>query len=298
MINKEVITVVTHSGAFHADDVFACATLALVFNDKKIEFIRSREKEIIEKADIVVDVGKIYDPTINRFDHHQTLGAGERENKIPYASFGLVWKHYGRLICPNDEVFNVVDKELVSPIDSLDNGFDLNPYNKNVPSATISFLIGIFTASWSEDFEKVNNNNFLKMLEWSKEILLREIFKTNETILAKEKVIEAYNKAEDKRIIILDKTYPAQEILRDFPEPLFIVRLLQDGKWGIKTISKDPQGFINKKDLPAPWAGLDGEELQKVSGVKDAVFCHKNLFIGAAESKEGALEMARLAVEY
>jgi uncharacterized UPF0160 family protein len=156
----------------------------------------------------------------------------------------------------------------------------------------------MFTASWSEDFETVNNTNFLKMMEWAKEILLREIFKTNDTVSAKEKVIEAYNKAEDKRIIILDKTYPAQEILRDFPEPLFIVRFLQDGKWGVKTISKDSHGFENKKDLPAPWAGLDGEELQRVSGVKDAVFCHKNLFIGAAESKEGALEMARLALEY
>jgi uncharacterized UPF0160 family protein len=297
-MTKEKITIVTHNGAFHADDVFACATLSLIFKDKEIEIVRSRESDVIKKANIVVDVGKEYNPENNRFDHHQTNGAGERENNIPYASFGLVWKHYGRELCPSDDVFNIIDQELVTPIDAIDNGFDLNPYKKDIPSATISSMIGFFTASWSEDFDSVNNINFLKMVELAKEILLREIFKTNDTVLAREKVIEAYKKAEDKRIIILDKTYPAQEILREFPEPLFIVRFLQDGKWGVKTISKDSQSFLNKKDLPAPWGGLDGEELQKVSGVKDAVFCHKNLFIGAAESKEGALEMARIAVEY
>jgi len=64
----EKITVCTHSGEFHADDVFAVAILKLVFGD--INIVRSRDKTKIAEADIVVDVGEIYDKNENRFDHH------------------------------------------------------------------------------------------------------------------------------------------------------------------------------------------------------------------------------------
>ena len=65
-------TIATHSGCFHADDAMACMMLAKYtkeFKDPKI--IRTRENEIIEKVDLVVDVGGVYDPNTNRYDHHQ-----------------------------------------------------------------------------------------------------------------------------------------------------------------------------------------------------------------------------------
>ena len=49
--------------------------------------------------------------------------------------------------------------------------------------------------------------------------------------------------------------------------------------------------------MPKEWRGLTGEELQKVTGVPDAVFCHPAGFIGGAETLEGAVEMAKRAVE-
>ncbi len=96
MFNRKKIAV-THCGSFHTDDVFACATLSLYFkkNNLKYKLIRTRDDNIIKKADYVFDVGGIYDPKIDRFDHHQYGGAGKRENNIPYASFGLVWKKFG-----------------------------------------------------------------------------------------------------------------------------------------------------------------------------------------------------------
>jgi uncharacterized UPF0160 family protein len=59
------------------------------------------------------------------------------------------------------------------------------------------------------------------------------------------------------------------------------------------------------RKLPAAWAGLrsvvdkpEGEKsLAEVSGVLDAVFCHKQLFIGGALSKEGAIALAKKALE-
>ncbi|RMD58252.1 MYG1 family protein, partial [Candidatus Woesearchaeota archaeon] len=48
---------------------------------------------------------------------------------------------------------------------------------------------------------------------------------------------------------------------------------------------------------PKEWAGSDAQTLAKLTGVQDAVFCHRNLFIAAAKSKQGALKLAKLALE-
>lgn len=43
--------------------------------------------------------------------------------------------------------------------------------------------------------------------------------------------------------------------------------------------------------------GVRDEELDKVSGIKGCVFVHASGFIGGNKTFEGALEMARKAVE-
>lgn len=102
------LTVVTHNGNFHADDVFSIAALRLVLPDFKL--VRTRDTQLIAQADIVIDVGGEYDPAAGRFDHHQRGGAGARENGIPYSSFGLVWQKYGLQLCHGDEnIVNAVD---------------------------------------------------------------------------------------------------------------------------------------------------------------------------------------------
>jgi uncharacterized UPF0160 family protein len=60
---------------------------------------------------------------------------------------------------------------------------------------------------------------------------------------------------------------------------------------------KEKKSFINRKDLPFSWSGLRDEEFQKVTGVSDAVFCHRALFLAVAKSKEGAIKLAQLALE-
>jgi len=78
------VTIATHNGNFHADDVFSVAALKCIY--PSIKLIRTRDLELIGQADIVLDVGGVYDPDAGRFDHHQRGGAGERENGIPYSS--------------------------------------------------------------------------------------------------------------------------------------------------------------------------------------------------------------------
>jgi uncharacterized UPF0160 family protein len=113
MENKEKLTIVTHGGNFHPDDVFSLAVLKTVFKDKNLNIIRTRDEKIIKEGDYVFDVGGIYDESKNRFDHHQEGGAGRRENNVPYASIGLVWKKFGEEVCGSKEVADEIDKKLI-----------------------------------------------------------------------------------------------------------------------------------------------------------------------------------------
>ena len=59
----------THDGRFHADEIFALAVLNLFYPD--LEIVRSRDENVYKNANIIVDVGHIYDPDSLIFDHHQ-----------------------------------------------------------------------------------------------------------------------------------------------------------------------------------------------------------------------------------
>ena len=56
-MRKEHSIIVTHDGKFHADDVFAVATLLLVFPGATVT--RTRDEGLIKGADAAVDVGGI-----------------------------------------------------------------------------------------------------------------------------------------------------------------------------------------------------------------------------------------------
>ena len=61
----------THSGTFHCDEALACGMLKLLPQFKDVPIVRTRNQSLLEKCDIVVDVGGIYDHKAKRYDHHQ-----------------------------------------------------------------------------------------------------------------------------------------------------------------------------------------------------------------------------------
>lgn len=64
-------TIGTHSGVFHCDEVLACWMLKKLPEYKNSKILRSRDYEILNQCEIVVDVGSEYIPEKKRFDHHQ-----------------------------------------------------------------------------------------------------------------------------------------------------------------------------------------------------------------------------------
>src|SRR3989344_3165365 len=293
------LRLVTHDGSFHADDIFAAATLAIMLEKKseQFEIIRTRDKEIVEKGYYVFDGGGIYDENKNKFDHHQVGGAGER-NSIPYAAFGLVWKKYGAEVSGSLEVARLIERKLVMPVDADDNAVNL--FTNNFPDILpykLHDVLATFAPSSLEDMSK--DEQFLKAYTWAKEILEREIKKTKDQIKLTEIIRGFYKASQDKRLIVIDKPkvsrFEIWDALADYPEPLFIV-YGDNLDWPVVSMRKDKTSFGNRKDFPKSWGGLDHDELAKITGVADAIFCHKGLFLSAAKSKEGAIQLAKRAL--
>lgn len=285
------ITIATHNGNFHADDVFSVAALKCVIPSFKL--VRTRDLEVIAQANIVLDVGGEYDPEAGRFDHHQRGGAGERENGIPYSSFGLIWQKYGLEICGgNEEVAKSVDSGLVSTIDAVDCGH----VEGVAQGISLSQTISMFNPTWQEDSHY--DVCFDEAVAFASRVLARFIASANGGISAKVIVAEAIEKAEDPRVIVLEQYTPWKRTVHALSEEaLYVVYPSDSGQWRIQTVPAELGSFEDRKSLPTPWAGLSNKALQDVTGIDDAMFCHNGLFIAGAESFESTMKMAAMALQ-
>ena len=284
------ITVVTHSGNFHADDVFSIAVLKHVLPSFKL--VRTRDKALIESADIVVDVGGEYNPDTGRFDHHQRGGAGERENGTPYSSFGLIWKKYGLVLCDNNQaVADRVDSGLVSNIDAIDCGY----VKGVVEGITLSQTLSMFNPTWEEEgnFDECFN----EAVDFAARLLTRFIASAHGSVNAKAIVAKAIENAEDARVIVLEKYTPWKKTVHILSsDALFMVYPSHSGQWILQTVPVEPGSFEDRKSLPKAWAGLSDEEFQVETGLDDAVFCHNGLFIAGTKSFESTMKLAEVAL--
>lgn len=296
------MVLVTHSGTFHADDVFAYAVLANVFPNH--ELIRSRDKADWQKGDIVFDVGG------GEFDHHN-VDKVYRENGVPYASFGLVWKAFGEQYLgrsfSDDEkraVLEELDKEFVQAVDAFDNGMELAKEN-DIKLNTLSDIIGSFNnivdaveVGDAEALEKRQNVYFLEATRMANRLLYNKMVGIKNVYRDKGIVKEAFENRSDKRLVVLDKGCNWGDTLWDLDtrqEVLFVVYPKPDGHY-IQVMRKGRDTFEARKDLPASWAGLR-EDLGEVVGIDDAIFCHPARFLAGAKSKESILKMAEQALE-
>ena len=301
--NKKKICV-THNGAFHADDLFATATLSIL-NNGNIKIIRTRDPKIIAMGDYVYDVGGENDGERNKFDHHQKGGGGVRENGIPYAAFGLVWKKYGEQICGNKEVSDCIDTKIVAPIDAKDNGIDISRFIfEGIHSYSVSAIFLSEMPTWKEDNSKIDSI-FIKQVKKVIDLLKREIKVTKDDLEGQKIILEAYKKTKDKKIIVVDFDLPRylmNETLCKFDEPVyFVYPSFRDNKiigWKTEAVRKSTDTMESRKLFPEAWRGLmeSSGKLKEVTGVPDAQFCHKSGFFLTVGSKEGAIRLAEKAL--
>ena len=307
--------IATHSGKFHADDVWAVTVLDIVFPGCTL--LRTRDPEQIRAADFAVDVGGIWDPESGRFDHHQKGFAGARQSGVVYASAGLVWrthgarcvsllamKHTGHALADDEaqQIAWAIDADVVQYLDMSDTGTA-----RNAPGGYgLSAVVSGFNPTWLDEQDAGNGDGaeamrlrqFRRAMEFIADVIVNQVKYRVGSLLALDRVRKA-QVLEDGRLLYVDNAaLPWTSIVRnEMPKVLFVISYgIADDRYMLHTVPASADSFDARADLLQAWAGLQGEELAAVTGVADAVFCHNNLFIAAARSYEGALEMARQAL--
>lgn len=300
MQQNSAFVVAVHDGQFHADDVFAVAVLKRRFGN--ISTIRTRDPENLAKADFRVDVGGRFSPEDGDFDHHQEAAPiRQNKHKTPYASFGLVWRHFGPQML-DKEIVQIVDRSLVQAIDSEDCGVAPWRDTPGQKPATLDMVIEMCNPMWNELSEirdretamKVAFDNAVRLAEI---ILDRAVQRATAEIEARVRVRDAIRRAEDPRIVVMENEMPWQRvILQEGRQALFVICHRTDGKWGLRCVPVQQNSQEYRKPLPEAWAGKVDDELAVLTGVADAIFCHENRFVAIARSREGVYRLAQLAL--
>ncbi len=274
---------VTHAGNFHADDVFSSMFMARLYGD--ITLIRLNDYKD-DGSKIAFDIG------LGKFDHHQANYNKKRANGIHYCGFGLLWQEYGlkylrkiKVKYP-EKVFNILDELLVIQIDAIDNGeyFIDAPFN----IYTLAGLIEQFRPKIGKKEDE--NECFLKAVSFA-DIIFEQILNDAIGKVYALNEIEKKKKTIKDNILILDKYIPYEyAIFKLELDVNFVVYPSNRGCYAAHTVPTKYKGFTPKIPFKKEWAGLRDEELQKVSGIKTAHFCHKKLFLATATTKEDALK--------
>ncbi len=315
-------TIATHSGTFHADDVFGVGILMGVFPSHTL--IRTRKQELIDAADFAVDVGGSWDVATGRFDHHQRGFDGARPahevdgTTVPgvgYASAGLVWSAFGTAYVKawassaghslDDaavaEIVRSIDHSLVQYLDIVDTGQgDVSP-----GIFGLSSLIAQLNTHWLEEQgldlaakAALLETRFREAIAITRKFLDHAISKKVAQLRAMDTVRNAPRLLGGRVLHLQEGGMPwTHVVVHEMPEVMFVIYPDSDGnQYQIKTVPVEAGSFTARMDLPEAWAGLRDGELAAVNGVADSVFCHLNLFIGGARSFDGAVKMAELAL--
>lgn len=288
-------TVVTHSGGFHADDVFAVAAFQLLLGKEKVEVVRTRDDEVIAQGDYVVDVGGEYNHERKRYDHHQP-GAPVRDNGIPYAGFGLMWRHYGAEICDSVEVAKKIEEKLCFPIDLCDNAISVWEYGiHDIPPLEWDDILQAWRAEPSADEDM--DEQFQKAVAFAREYLKRIIQRGKVKLVLQQKAVALYENTSEHSILVSDEYVPRSEFVQydDVNIVVFPRSLDVESGWVAVAVQINESDFATRVRFPGSWAGLTDEALAAVSSISDARFCHKDRYMFIADSKESAIKAAQLA---
>lgn len=291
----------THSGAFHADETFAIATLLLLYPNADV--VRTRDPEILATCDILVDVGGVYDSEKGRFDHHFDDKRLMRENGVKFSSFGLVWKHFGSQYCRDEKAAAVVDRKLVQGIDALDNGQGENFVLPGVESASLALAIDNFNPTWIEVAEgRSSDDAFENAVNHAQTILYRASRKALADVQCESAVLNA--SAGGESIVVLNEFVyrgegwePVAILADQRPRALFCVFLATNGEWSAQAVPPVRGSREQRKSFPAEWNWKRGAELAAITGVEDAIFSHGGRWFACAKTKEGAIALATLAMK-
>ncbi len=272
----------THDGTFHADEVTACALLLLfkLIDEDKIH--RTRVKRILDTCEYVCDVGGEYAPEKKHFDHHQIDYQGSM------SSAGMILLHLKETGVLKVKEYDFFNQALIIGVDAHDNGKDMQ-----LPGhCSYSHVMANFAPIPYSPPEDEQNAAFKEALHFALGHLRRLWERFQYIQSCRDVVEEAMKKSKD--VIIFEKGIPWVQLFFDLGgenHPAKFVIMPSGDHWNLRGI---PPNFKKRMSvrlpLPEEWAGLLEGELEEVSKIPGAVFCHKGRFISVWQTKEAALQ--------
>lgn len=314
----------THDGSFHADETTACAIISFLYDNCSI--IRSRQPEVLEKADLILDVSGINDE--RHFDHHSKDFTLSRDNGIKYATAGLMWKKFGIEFLKKtattvlneqftDDILNKaflrIDADFMQLVDLNDNGQLTSHLDELVPTHNegedlvkeelcgfmqsipdVPYLVAMMNVPKPTDDHQ--DKNFMMTVKILKTLLVNAASNALITEKGIDKVLKAYTGGE---ILIMHEKLPWTSAVFSYPEIfkdcLLAVYPDRSGRWRVQSLPvSKAQRFKNRLSAPKSWRGLNYEDLDKACGLENTCFIHKTGFTGGALYFEDNLKLAKL----
>ncbi|MEG0896536.1 MAG: MYG1 family protein [Ruthenibacterium sp.] len=264
----------THSGKFHADDVFSTALLQICNPKLTVE----RGFHVPENFD-----GIVYDIGDGPFDHH-AKGSPCRESGTQYAAFGLLWRELGADLLGSAFEANRFDESFVAPLDLDDNTGCGNQ---------LANLIMAYNPAWDADVSA--DACFAEAVAVAKDLLAHKIASIRSVLRAADEVHGALTKMKGG-IVRLSRFAPWKQQLIP-SRAKFVVYPSQRGGYCAQGVPAAFGSPALRVPFPAFWAGLSEAELPAASGIDGLRFCHVGRFLITATTEEDALAACRMAME-
>ncbi|KAK3305379.1 metal-dependent protein hydrolase [Chaetomium strumarium] len=229
-----------------------------------------------------------------------------------------------------DMVWRKIYESFIEALDAHDNG--INVYDSAALAAaglqkkfsdggfTLGAMVGRLNPNWNDPMpedpvaaQEAEDRRFELASQRIGEEFDRDLdYFTRAWLPAREVVAEAFAgrvEYDSKgRILVLkrqsapwkDHLYSLEEQKPEGGQVLYVLypeKPVPDAKWRIQCVPVAKDSFESRKPLPESWRGFRDEELDGISGVSGSVFVHASGFIGGNKSFEGALAMAKKALE-
>eukprot|EP00746_Dinoflagellata_sp_MGD_P031737 gnl/MRDRNA2_/MRDRNA2_175496_c0_seq1.p1 gnl/MRDRNA2_/MRDRNA2_175496_c0~~gnl/MRDRNA2_/MRDRNA2_175496_c0_seq1.p1 ORF type:complete len:403 (-),score=71.86 gnl/MRDRNA2_/MRDRNA2_175496_c0_seq1:15-1166(-) len=327
----------THDGVFHCDEALGCAMLQMMPGWAGSTIVRTRNQTELDKCDIVIDVGAVYDHKALRYDHHQRTFSSTLSEDHPdvpvdsrpegivtkLSACGLVYKHYGlsellpilvqgsgfpTKLLPT--MYKKIYKSFVEEIDAIDNGIDISEGElKYKINTNISARVAQLNPSWNEDESRDRRNAlFRDAMELTGHEFRSAVQRLAFQWWPARSIVEAAVADRQKihssgEIMLLPQFCPWKEHLSDLEAEQDIIGLLKyvlfkDSNGAWRVQAVSSEGFALRKALPSTWRGVRDADLSSISGIDGCIFCHNSGFIGGNQTYEGALKMACAALAF
>lgn len=187
------------------------------------------------------------------------------------------------------------DESFVQPLDNNDNTGEKNE---------LASLIGNFNPTW--DAEGSNDEAFFQAVSVAGMILENKFDRYRGNERADKRVEEIYERhmqafhdrekhCEDAKILILPEFVPCQKFLSE-TSIAFVIFPSNRGGYCIQPQKKE-YSMNYKCSFPSEWLGLENEELQEVTGLKTAGFCHKGGFLMTTGELADAVQACKISME-